>query len=470
MNKGAVKNYFDHIAHVRDRWKKRNQFYYQDLTRLLRFVIPPRQSVLEIGCGTGDLLNDLEPSYGVGIDISGEMIRVAREKYSSHTFFEMDAENLAIEDKFDYVVMSDLIGHLDDVQKAFQEIHKVADHRTRIVLTYYNSLWEPMLRLAELLKLKMPQHRQNWLSPSDIENLLGISDFEIIKRGQRFLCPKYVPLIASLLNRYVCQLPVIRKLCIYHYLVARRKPNNASTNEYSLSVVIPARNEKANIGNALLRIPKIGEKTEVIFVEGHSTDGTLDEIARVVGEYKGELDVKYLVQDGKGKGDAVRKGFSVARGDVLCILDADLTVPPEELSKFYELLVSGKGEFINGSRLVYAMDKGAMRFLNHVGNKFFSLMFTWLLDQKFKDTLCGTKMIFREDYEHLARHRDYFGNFDPFGDFDLIFGASKLNLKIVELPIRYRERTYGSSNISRFKHGLILLRMCLFAMRRIKFV
>ena len=177
-----------------------------------------------------------------------------------------------------------------------------------------------------------------------------------------------------------------------------------------------------------------------------------------------------MQQPGKGKADAVRKGYSQATGDILMILDADLTVPPEDLPKFYDALASGKGGFINGTRLVYQMEKEAMRFLNLLGNKFFSMAFTWLLDQRFKDTLCGTKVMFRTDYEKLVKNRKFFGDFDPFGDFDLIFGAHKLNLKIVEIPIRYRERTYGSTNISRFKHGLILLRMCLFAARKIKFI
>jgi glycosyltransferase involved in cell wall biosynthesis len=185
--------------------------------------------------------------------------------------------------------------------------------------------------------------------------------------------------------------------------------------------------------------------------------------------HEGRWPITLLHQgDGIGKGDAVRKGFAAATGDVLMILDADLTVPPEDLPKFFEALTSGKGEFINGTRLVYPMERQAMRTLNHLGNKFFSLAFTWLLEQRFRDTLCGTKVLFRRDYERIAANRHYFGDFDPFGDFDLIFGASRLNLRIVEVPVRYRERTYGVTNISRFRHGWLLLRMCLVAFRKLK--
>lgn len=469
MTKKEMINYFDSIASKRDQWKKKNWLYYDDLTKLLNFLIPPAKTVLEIGCGTGDFIDALNPGRGVGADISSKMIQIARRKYPHHTFIEMDAENITLNEKFDYVLMSDLIGHLIDVQRAFQEINKVIDERSRIIITYYNFFWEPILRLAEKLKVKMPQHRQNWLNKNDIENLLYLSDLEIIKSGQRFLFPKYIPFISNLFNRYVSQFPLLKKLCIYQYFIAKKKIAKPQDYQYSISVIIPARNERKNIENAVLRMPQMGTHTEIIFIEGNSTDGTREEIETVVEKYKEKMDIKFAIQDGQGKGDAVRKGFSMAKGDILCILDADLTVPPEELPKFYEVLASGKGEFVNGSRLVYPMEKEAMRSLNIAANKIFSIMFTWLLDQKFKDTLCGTKAIFRKDYETLIKHRIYFGNLDPFGDFDLIFGASKMSLKIVEIPIKYKERTYGATNISRFKHGFMLLKMCFSAMRKIKF-
>jgi glycosyltransferase involved in cell wall biosynthesis len=235
-------------------------------------------------------------------------------------------------------------------------------------------------------------------------------------------------------------------------------------------VIIPACNERGNIKTAVQRIPDMGSKTEIIFVEGGSKDGTLEEIKHITEVYADKRSLSYYVQDGKGKANAVREGFSHATGDILMILDGDLTVAPEDLPKFFYALATNRGEFVNGCRLVYPMDKEAMRFLNLLGNKFFSLLFTYLLDQKFKDTLCGTKALFREDYNKIASNRAYFGEFDPFGDFDLIFGAAKQNLKIIEMPIRYAERTYGETNIHRWQHGLLLLRMVGVAARRLKFV
>jgi glycosyltransferase involved in cell wall biosynthesis len=338
------------------------------------------------------------------------------------------------------------------------------------VITHVNHLWEPVLRLAQRLGLMTPQKRQNWLALADIENLLFLSGFEVIKSGYRLLLPVWVPFVSWIANRLVAKLPGVRKLCLVQYVIARALPRPAAAaDEYSVSVVIPCRNERGNIESAVQRTPEMGRATELIFVDGNSTDGTAPEIERVANLYANRRTIRLLHQgDGIGKGDAVRKGFAAAAGDVLMILDADLTVPPEDLPKFYAALATGKGEFINGTRLVYPMERQAMRTLNLVGNKFFSLAFTWLLEQRFRDTLCGTKVLFRRDYEKIVANRHYFGDFDPFGDFDLIFGASRLNLKIVEVPVRYRERTYGTTNISRFRHGWLLLRMCLVAFRKLK--
>lgn len=468
-DRSQLVEYFDSLASERDRWIAANPYYHQQLATSFSFYIPPGQSVLEIGSGTGQLLHALRPRRGVGIDISANMVRIAQQKFPHLEFRVDDIEQLRLEEKFDYVVVSDLIGFLYDVQRAFENLHRVCTSRTRIVISYYNFVWEPILRTGELLGLKAKQPVQNWLAPADIENLLQLASFEVVRKTSRLLLPKKVPLMVSLCNRVLVNLPMFRKLGLVQLLVAR--PNSAPAQvNYTSSVIIPCRNERGNIEAAVLQTPDLGAHTELIFVEGNSTDGTAEEIERVIAAYPSR-DIKLIPQrDGRGKGDAVRKGFAAAKGDILMILDADLTVDPEELPKFYDALVNGCGEFIHGSRLIYPMEQQAMRFLNILGNKFFSMTFSYLLEQRFKDTLCGTKVLFRSDYEQIAANRSYFGDFDPFGDFDLIFGAAKLNLKIVEIPIHYHARTYGATNISRFRHGWLLLRMSWFAMRKLKFV
>ena len=242
-----------------------------------------------------------------------------------------------------------------------------------------------------------------------------------------------------------------------------------NTIDPAVSIVVPVRNEAGNIPCIFERLPEMGAGTELIFVEGHSTDDTVAAIERAIAENPGRR-CTLLRQTGRGKGDAVRLGFGAARGDVLMILDADLTVRPEDLPRFYQALACGKGDFINGVRLVYPMQEQAMRFFNLLGNKFFSLAFSWLLGQPVKDTLCGTKVLSRAHYQRIAANRAYFGEFDPFGDYDLIFGAAKQNLKIIDMPIRYQDRTYGATNIDRWRHGLLLFQMLGIAALRLKFI
>jgi ubiquinone/menaquinone biosynthesis C-methylase UbiE len=470
-NKKKIVEAMDYISQKRDKYIRRNRYYYKDMIKFLRFNIPVNSKVLEIGCGTGYLLNALKPARGVGIDISPGMIATAKENYNHLEFYQMDAENLQLQETFNFIIISDTLGYFEDIQKAFKELAKVTHPGTRIIITYHSFLWQPLLKLAEWLHLKMPQPHLNWLNKRDIINLLELEGFDIIKRGRRFLFPKFFPLLSWFFNKYIAHLPLFNRLCITGYIITRPSVFGAvDSKDYSVSVIVPARNEAGNIENAVKHTPRLGKHTEIIFVEGHSTDNTLAEIKRVYEKYKNEWDIKYTVQEGKGKGDAVREGFAMANGDILMILDGDLTVPPEDLSKFYNAITTGKGEYINGSRLVYPMEKQAMRMLNVLGNKFFSIMFSWLLGQPLKDTLCGTKVISKENWEKIVANRSYFGEFDPFGDFDLIFGASKLNLKIVEVPIRYRAREYGKTNISRFRHGWLLLKMVFFAMNKIKFV
>jgi len=466
LRKQDIRERFDRLSSHRARWQEKAGYYYEDQLRYLRFLVPEGLSVLEIGCGLGDQLAALKPKRGLGIDFSAAMIKEAAQRHPEMEFRVADADELELKETFDVILLLDVVGHLLDVESTLKKLQRYCQPHTRVIVVHYNFLWEPLLRLAERMGLKMPQQQQNWLSPGDIRNLLRLADYEIVKMENRFLLPKKVPLISSFLNRFAVYLPGIKRLCLTQYVVARACRQQAAQ-AYSVSVVIPCRNERGNIEGAITRLPSFGTHQEIIFVDGHSSDGTVQEIERMIEKYP-HYDIKLLVQDGTGKGDAVRKGFAHATGDILMILDADLTMPPEDLPKFYDAIANGKGEFVNGSRLVYPMEHRAMRLLNLLGNKFFSMAFSWLLGERIKDTLCGTKVLFRRDYERIAANRAYFGDFDPFGDFDLLFGASKLNLKIIEVPVRYQERTYGTTNINRFQHGWLLLKMTAYGFFRLK--
>ncbi len=466
MKKESLQAYFDEAAPGIPRWRKRNRSYHRLLEEYYAFFIPSHARVLELGCGLGDLLASVRPAYGVGIDFSPKMIEIARERHPDLTFRVMDAGNLALEETFDYVILSDLVGSLWDVQAVFEELRSVCHERTRVIISNYNYLWEPLVQLGERIGLKQRQPLQNWLSTRDITTLLSLAGLETVRTEKKILFPKSVPFFSWLFNRTIANLPLFRSLALTNFIIAR--PDGQRDKEFSVSIVVPARNEMGNIENAILQTPVFGNRQEFIFVEGHSSDGTWEEMLRVQAQYPSR-NITVIRQSGKGKGNAVREGFEKATGDILFILDADLTTPPEDMPKFYDALRRNKGEFINGCRLVYPMEKQAMRLLNLIANKTFGMLFSYLLGQRLKDTLCGTKVLFKSDYEMIRDNRGYFGDFDPFGDFDLLFGAAKLNLKIVEVNVRYKDRQYGSTQISRFKHGWLLIRMTAYAARKLKF-
>jgi SAM-dependent methyltransferase len=443
--------------------------YHARLLEVYRSVIPSGQRVLEIGCGRGDLLAALEPSFGVGIDFSITMLASAARAHPQLRFVQADAHALDLGETFDVVILSDVINDLWDVERVFSELRKVTTPRSRIVLNFYSRLWELPLDATRALGLARPLLEQNWLTVDDVENLLRLADFEVTRTWDEILVPLPLGGVERLANRYLARIWPLDVAALTHFVVARPAWAEPQDTRPLVSVIVPARNEAGNIAAIFERTPQMGRGTELVFVEGHSNDGTYAVIEEHVAEHP-EWQTQVMRQTGRGKGDAVRLGFSRARGDVLMILDADLTVAPEDLPRFLDALVSGKGEFINGVRLVYPMQQQAMRFFNLLGNKFFSLAFSWLLGQSIKDTLCGTKVLWTADYQRIAAQRAYFGDFDPFGDFDLLFGAARLNLKIVDLPIRYRERTYGTTNIQRWRHGWLLLKMVAFAARRIKFI
>jgi glycosyltransferase involved in cell wall biosynthesis len=311
---------------------------------------------------------------------------------------------------------------------------------------------------------------QNWMTVRDLNGLLHLTGFSIVSQHPEILFPFAVPGVAPICNRYLAKLKPLNLLDLTHLVVARPNPICLGVGLLpTVSVIVPTRNEAGTIADIISRIPQMGGGTEIIFVEGNSADNTFAVIQTEIAAHP-EMNCHLLKQFESGKGDAVRLGFEHATGDILMILDADLTVAPEELPKFYNALVQGDGEFINGVRLVYPMDGKAMRLFNLIGNKFFSIAFTWLLGQTIKDTLCGTKAIWKNSYEKISAQREYFGAADPFGDFDLLLGAARLNLKIVDLPVRYGERTYGKTNIKRWSHGFLLLKMLLLAARKLKFI
>jgi len=463
------REYWDNVAASLDHSPKIRAYYRRRLIEIYRFLIPPGMRVLELGCGEGDLLAAVRPADGLGIDLSARMIERARSRHPECRFLEADAHALELEGRFDYIICSDLLNDVYDVQRVLEQAARFSCPSTRLIINSYSRVWELPRRIAESVGIARRMLPQNWLTTDDIVNLLYLAGFEVVRSSMEIVWPIRTPLVDAFFNKYVGHFWPFYWFAMASFLIARPRPEPALANDPVVSVIVPARNEAGNIPNIFDRVPQMGAGTELIFVEGNSTDDTYAAVEREIARRPGTR-VKLFKQPGKGKGDAVRVGFREASGDLLMILDADLTVPPEDLPRFYEAWRTGKAELVNGVRLVYPMEEKAMRFFNFLGNKFFSVAFSWLLSQSIKDTLCGTKVLSKRDYEVIAANRAYFGEIDPFGDFDLIFGAAKYNLKIVDLPVHYAERTYGETNIQRWSHGWLLLRMVMLAMRRLKFI
>jgi hypothetical protein len=444
----------------RARFKGRYSYYHDDTLAFFQNVIQHDSRVLVIGCDVGDLASRLQAAEVCVMDLDAE----SAGRFSHPSVRAVDDLSKALEQTaFDYVLLPYTLQYLENIQVFLETLRSGLKKEARVVVLGYNFLWAPMIKLAQRLGLKTPTPDLNWLSPRDVRNLFDLTRLQSITEGGRCLLPFSLPLISRWVNMFLAPLPFIRQLCQKSFAVARVLPGPMEGKGLSVSVVVPARNEAGNIEPLMNLLPRLGARCELIFIEGHSTDNTWEEIQRQTQNHarRGEFEIQVMQQTGEGKADAVRQGFARATGDILMILDSDLSVRPKDLGLFYNALVSGAADFVNGSRLVYKMENEAMQILNLFFNSQFGLFVSWLIGQSVKDTLCGTKVLFRKDYLRIQRAYPELSKRDPFGDFELLFGAGRLCLKICDAPVAYKQRTYGSTNIRRFRHGWQLLKMCL---------
>ncbi|MFA5858928.1 MAG: glycosyltransferase [Elusimicrobiota bacterium] len=472
INKADIITHYEYYAGTIDEWQGRNKYYHNTIKEVLGFAVMQNCKVLDLSCHNGALLASLKPSYGIGIDISPKMVELAGKNYpETNTKFvcadiEKDKFPFAEDEKFDYIILNNTLSETADIQKLFKRITKHCTSDTRVIVMQYNPIWQPLLKFGEKVGLKMPEMNHNWLSIDDVENFLEITGYQPVKRGYSLLFPKYIPVISEILNKFFAKIPFLRRLCIMQYCVSRMliPPENAE--DMTVSVILCVRDEEKNVEPLVQRIPVMGKHTEIVFVEGGSKDNTRTEVERIITKYP-EKDIKLYIQDGKGKADACRKGYLNANGDFMILLEADLTTPPEEVQLFYDVYKAGIGEYINGSRLVYRMDKDSMPFVNHIGNRSFGIIFSLLLGQRFTDTLCGLKAISKNNYRtKITDALKVWGDFDPFGDFELIYSVIKNNMKVAEVPVHYIPRVYGAPKTQVVKHGMLLLKMVWVAFKR----
>ncbi len=466
----SLRNFFDQLAPQRDYWIEKNTFYYQELTRLHQNLIPRGSRVLDIGCGTGNLLAAVTPSEGIGIDFSYEMVKRAQQKYPKLSFQVMDAHHLEFDRPFDYIILSNLVGYTEDIWQVFRQLQKVTHERSRIIITNYNYFWQPIVAAAEYLNQKMPDRIQNWLPQEFLIHFLSLNGFEIVKKGTYLHSPLDLGSLGRGINTALSVVPGVSRLGLIEYLVARptflyeKKPP-----EKSVSIIVPTHQEAGNIETIIKTTPHIGKDTQLIFVDLPGKDGTAEKIKYEKKRYKGPLTITFIEQKEKnGKIGALRLGVKKATGDIILTYDADVTIPPADLYKFYLALVEGRAELINGTRLVYPTEKGAMRFLNHIANSFFAILFTWALGQHFTDTLCGSKGFFKKDFETFEKEHTSYDHLDKYGDYFLLLHAYTKNLQIAEVPVRYTQRKYGDTKLNRFSNGWEFFQMFIYFFWQVK--
>ncbi len=456
------------MGKFRSKWIKRNPYFYKQLLKTLKFVIEENAKILHIRCGNGFILNELNPKIGIGIDDSETLIQQAKSDYTHLQFFDHNSESsLPFSQMFDYILISS-IEDIVDVESVLENVKNHAHAHTRIVIINYNFLWTPLVKFAEKIRIKMPLKQHNWITDNDLNTFLQLSNYDIVTRKKIILIPYNIPIFSWIFNRFLARLPLVKHFGLMT-ITTTRPLFDESPQEYSVSVIIPCKNEAGNIEDAVKRVPEMGKHTEIIFCDDKSTDGTPEIVREMMKKYP-QRDIKLYDGPGISKSENVWVGFDQAQGDILMILDADLTVIPEELPYFYQAISKRRGEYINGSRLVYPMHNKAMKLFNIFGNKFFSIFFSYILDSSIKDTLCGTKVLWRLDYQRIKTIRHSWGVRDRWGDYELIFGANKFNLKHLDLPVHYYERTYGETKMTGvLKNGWIMLKMSFAALFKIKF-
>jgi ubiquinone/menaquinone biosynthesis C-methylase UbiE len=461
VSKEQIRTYFRQIAPQWDYWRNRNRFYHYSMRDLIRGMVPPNADVLEFGSGSGDLLADLQTSRGVGLNLAQELTDQAGRKHPHLKFLTVDVDQTASPSQFspNIIVMTNMLDYVHDVWDQMESMAGLIKEDTLLVITTNNPLWSSILRAASKLKMRVPESPRNFITNQDICSVLRLHGFDIVEEGLAVPIPKNIPIISGIANALLPELPILRFSSSIQYVAARphipRQP-------LSCSVIIPCHNEAENIAECIRRVPNMGRSTEIVVVDDGSTDDTAQQVQDVM---RTDPRVRLIVFDqNQGKANAVRAGFDAAKGDIVMILDADMAVMPEDLPKFVRPLQQGTADFVNGTRLVYPMEGQAMKMINYLGNKAFCYLASWVMRQRVSDSLCGTKALFKRDCVRMP-----IGGKERWGDFDFLFGAARLRLRVLEVPVHYQERRAGHSKMRVLRDGWLFLKACMYGWRMLRF-
>lgn len=450
-NSSFSKKFFSYqVSKKMDFWREKNWYFHNALKNIFKEFVTEDASVLQIGYGLGDVLAGLFPNKAVSFDEDKNLAELSRRRYSNFKFIVGNLNEIDLKGKFDYIIMPNSVEHFTDIQTVLEKVRTNLADEGRLIMTLTNPKWQYVYDLLEKWGLKRPEEPKNWLKMRNLENIAELAGFEVSDSGFRLLIPTHIPILSNFINYRIKGKNTIASLAVEQFIVVKKSLEKKNKN-YSCTVLIPCYNEEGNIAEAIARTPNFCKNLEILIVDDGSRDKTATIVRKVMKKDKRVKLISY--KPNQGKGHAVRTGFDNAKGEIIMILDADMTVPPEELGRFYNVLASGQALFANGTRLIYPMEDQAMRSFNLLGNVGFSYAFSYILGQRVTDTLCGTKALFKKDYKKIKMTGE------GWGDFDLLFGASENNLKIKEVPVHYKKRVAGESKMKGLKHGFVMLKM-----------
>lgn len=357
--------------------------------------------------------------------------------------------------KYDCIVLSDMFEVNDDILGLLKLLKKNLNNDGTILLTSITPIWDGVLSILEMLNLKNKSKKRSYIHLNKLSAVLDTINFQITGKRTRQYFPFKLFYFGNIINNFLEIILYFFNFGIRSYFTIKEIEDTAEKDVLSKTIIVPAKNEEGNLNELINRIPYLGNNVEVIISCGISNDNTLGMAKSLKSD---NFIIKVIEQTSKGKANAVWEACEQSSNDLIAILDADLSVDPEELSSFFELIETKKCDFVNGTRLIYSMEKGSMRFINNFGNRLFQYVVSKIIRLPLTDSLCGTKVFKKNLYEKIKKWQSVVKIKDPFGDFDLLFAAAYSSQKIVEYPIHYRARKYGTTQIRRFKDGFKLIK------------
>tara|TARA_B110000977_G_scaffold125183_1_gene160299 strand:+ start:1495 stop:2904 length:1410 start_codon:yes stop_codon:yes gene_type:complete len=424
-------NYYLKNKESRENFLKKKNFLFDEISKALNYLINDSNYVKFFCCGNSSIVNKVNSKNIYINEINNTFI-------NSLTKSEIKKEDEINKNlNFDHIVIAD-IEHQKFITKNLIDLNEKIDNECRVIVLSKSIFWSTLINFYKKIKNIGPD-KNNFLPYSNLRKIFLNTNFEIVKNEKIIFFPFQFSLLTKFINQ-IFRFPVLNFFCMINLTVLKKvQKKNYQAEGKKISFIIPCKNEGGNIKFFYEKIINSTINAEFLFGNDNSSDNTLDEIKKLQQAIPNK---EIKIYDGPGvcKSENVYKGINLASGEIILIYDADLTVSFDDLVNSINLLLKTDADFINCTRMIMPQQKNAMKFLNFYGNLFFAFLFSILFKQKITDTLCGTKIFFKKDWEQIKKYNNTWGAKDLWGDFDLLLGAYKNNLKIVENPISYTDR------------------------------